>query len=244
MDSRRFDEIARSLAAPRTRRGVLGAALALAARLVGARGADAQVSQASCGNVICGANPAVCKVGCVCCGYGNGNSRCRPASQCTGSGTIIPPTDATTTAVPTTTTTTTTAAPPTTTTAAPPTTTTTTTSVPPTTTTTSAPATTTTTAAPGFCTNDLDCVHLDADCVLGTCNSSANTCFARSTADVACGPIDCQINVNGCPDRAGQCHYAVDTGQNGSECGSFGTCCNGDCCSVNERCISGTCQFD
>jgi hypothetical protein len=124
MDGNRFDSLTRTLASNRTRRGFLGSLVAIGAGLVGARGADAQGTQAQCGNVICRSDPGVCPPGCVCCGYSNGNSRCRPASQCTGSGTVIPTTTTTTTAAPTTTTTTTT------TTTAPTTTTTTTTSGP------------------------------------------------------------------------------------------------------------------
>ncbi len=89
MDRRRFDALARSLAAPKSRRGVLGSLAALAAGLVGARSAEAQVSQAFCGNVVCKNNPGICKPGCVCCVWSNGNSRCMPPNACTG--TIITP---------------------------------------------------------------------------------------------------------------------------------------------------------
>lgn len=47
--------------------------------------ADAQVSQAQCGNKTCAKDPSVCNAGCVCCVYSNGNSRCRPPGTC-GSG--------------------------------------------------------------------------------------------------------------------------------------------------------------
>src|SRR5215204_6479279 len=153
MDDRRFDALTRSLAAAKTRRGFLGTLAAIGAGLIGAKPAGAQpVTQAFCGNVICASNPGVCKPGCVCCGYPNGNSRCRPASECTGRGFVIP-VPATTTTAPTTTTaaptttTTTTIAPTTTstTTIAPTTTSTTTTTVAPTTTTTTQAPTTTTT---------------------------------------------------------------------------------------------------
>ena len=102
MDPMRFDSLTRSLATPKTRRGLLGSLAALGAGLLGARAADAQVTQAQCGNRVCAANPGVCANGCVCCVYGNGNSRCQPPGNCTG--TVVSPTT-TTTAAPTTTTT-------------------------------------------------------------------------------------------------------------------------------------------
>src|SRR5215207_1334808 len=140
MDPRRFDALARSLAASKTRRGFLGTLAAVGAGLLGSRAAAAQVTQAFCGNVVCAANPGVCKSGCVCCGYSNGNSRCMPPGNCTGF--ILGPTTTTTTTAPTTPSTTTTVAPTTTTTTVAPTTTT----QAPTTTTTQAPTTTTTTS--------------------------------------------------------------------------------------------------
>ena len=153
MDPRRFDAIARGLAAPKTRRGVLGSLAALGAGFLGARAADAQVTQAQCGNVVCASTPGVCKPGCVCCVYANGNSRCRPPGTC--SGTVVSPT------------TTTTPAPTTTTTRAPTTTTTTTTTVAPTTTT-----TTTTTAGP-TCAAELERCRVDGDCCSGCCQDGA-----------------------------------------------------------------------
>ena len=84
MDPRRFDSLARSVATPRTRRGILGGIAALAAGLAGARSAGAEVSQAFCGNVKCAGNAGVCKAGCVCCTWSNGNSRCMPPSKCSG----------------------------------------------------------------------------------------------------------------------------------------------------------------
>ena len=60
MDPRQFDSLTRSLAAPKTRRGFLGALAALGAGLLGARAAGAQVTQAQCGNKVCAANPGVC----------------------------------------------------------------------------------------------------------------------------------------------------------------------------------------
>jgi hypothetical protein len=74
MDPRRFDALARSLVAPKTRRGFIGGLAALGAGLLGANAAEAQVSQAQCGNKICKNNPGVCVPGCVCCAYPNGNS--------------------------------------------------------------------------------------------------------------------------------------------------------------------------
>ena len=148
MDPTRFDALARNLAAPTTRRGLIGTIAALGGGLMVARAGAAQVSQAQCGNVVCASNPGKCSPGCVCCVYPNGNSRCRPPGTCSPSevrcpagqvlgpsGVCIAPTT-TTTAAPTTTTTT--ATPTTTTTPAPTTTTTTTTST----------TTSTTTAAP------------------------------------------------------------------------------------------------
>lgn len=110
MDGNRFDDLSRHIAGGASRRTVLRG---LVAGLLGALGlraaADAQVSQAFCGNVICAANPGVCKPGCACCVFANGNSRCMPPGNCTG--TIASPTTTgaptTTTAAPTTTTTTT-----------------------------------------------------------------------------------------------------------------------------------------
>ena len=146
MDPRRFDTLARSLAAPKSRRGLIGGLVALGAGLLGARGTtNAQVSQVSCGNQFCASNPGVCNPGCVCCVYTNPitgqvtNSRCRPPGTCSPGAQVGGPT----TAAPTTTTPPTTP-PPTTTTVAPTTTTTTTTQAPTTT-------TTTTTAAPTVC---------------------------------------------------------------------------------------------
>ena len=156
MDSRRFDALTKSLIAPNTRRGLLGTLAAVGAVLAGAHSAEqanAQVSQAQCGNKICAANPAVCTDGCVCCIYTNGNSRRRPhlggwtASRCQATPKVhqalrrIP--------APTTTTTTTTSAPTTTTTS------------------------TTTTPAPSICTiKDLACASYFDVC-------SGADCFCR-----------------------------------------------------------------
>jgi len=126
VDPRRFDSLARSLAAPKSRRGFLGTLAAIAAGLGARRAADAQVTQAQCGNVLCydrttNTVNVACAPGCVCCVWSNGNNRCVPAGTCTG--TVTSPTTTaapttTTTQQPTTTTTTTTAAPTTTTTTA------------------------------------------------------------------------------------------------------------------------------
>lgn len=107
-----FDSLTLSLANAKSRRGFLGTLAALGAGLLGARASKQanahQVSQASCGNVTCKSNPGKCNPGCVCCVYGNGNSRCRPPGTCSG-GTEVGPTTPppTTTTAPTTTTTTT-----------------------------------------------------------------------------------------------------------------------------------------
>ena len=90
MDERRFDSLSRSLAAAKTRRDLLVGLAALGAGLIGARTADAQ---AQCGNKTCRNNPGKCSSGCVCCEYGNGNTRCVPAGGCTG--TVACPTGST-----------------------------------------------------------------------------------------------------------------------------------------------------
>lgn len=94
MDGDRFDHLSRTLAAGVSRRKmVAGAGLALLGALGGRRApaASAQVTQAQCGNVTCAKNPGRCNDGCVCCGYGNGNSRCRPAGQCGPGEVLCPP---------------------------------------------------------------------------------------------------------------------------------------------------------
>jgi hypothetical protein len=123
VDGSRFDTLTRSLAAPKTRRGLLGSLAALGAGLLGARAteqADAQVSQLSCGNQFCASNPGGCKSGCVCCVYTNPvtnrviNSRCRPPGTCAPGTAVCPPgqiPDASGGCAAPTTTTTTTAAP-------------------------------------------------------------------------------------------------------------------------------------
>ena len=105
MDGNRFDELSRNVAAGISRRSaVKGAAAGLLGALGLRKAADAQVTQAQCSNKACKNNSAVCTNGCVCCVYGNGNSRCRPPGQC-APGTEVGGTT-TTTAAPTTTTTT------------------------------------------------------------------------------------------------------------------------------------------
>src|SRR5215207_5081706 len=133
MDGQRFDNLVKELVGGTSRRHVLKGLAGLVAGGLGfslgrQRAAAQEVTQAFCGNVVCGSNPGVCKPGCVCCTWSNGNSRCMPPSKCTPPGTVA--------------TTTTTAAPTTT-----PTTTSTTTSTT-TTSTTTTTTTTTTTAAP------------------------------------------------------------------------------------------------
>lgn len=91
MDDRRFDSLARSLAAPQTRRALIGALAAFGAGVLGSRAAVAQVTQVQCGNKICASNPGVCNPGCVCCVYPNGNSRCRPPGTCAPGTAVCPP---------------------------------------------------------------------------------------------------------------------------------------------------------
>src|SRR5215204_3036488 len=95
VDDRKFDDLTRLMAAGTSRRRVprlaAGSGIAGIATLLGWKGkklrpvgdggvgaAAAQVTQTYCGNVICAASPGVCKFGCVCYGYSDGNSRCRP----------------------------------------------------------------------------------------------------------------------------------------------------------------------
>ncbi len=77
-----------------------GGGLLAAVGLGGPTAARAQVTQSQCGNMVCAANPGVCKPGCVCCVFPNGNSRCRPPDQCTAPGTAATTTTTTTTAAP------------------------------------------------------------------------------------------------------------------------------------------------
>jgi hypothetical protein len=121
--------------------------------------------------VVCRTNPTVCKPGCVCCVWANGNSRCTPPGNCTGA--ITSPTT-TTTAAPTTTTSTTTQAP------------TTSTTTP---TTTAAPTTTTTTTAAPFCVplSTQSCYTGPVGTAgVGLCKSGIQTCNAEGTAYGAC----------------------------------------------------------
>ncbi len=92
MDGDRFDRLSRRLAAGVSRRTALrGAAAGLLGVLGLRRQAEAQVSQAACGNVVCKGNPGICNDGCVCCVYANGNSRCRPPGSCSGGSQVCPP---------------------------------------------------------------------------------------------------------------------------------------------------------
>ena len=79
MDGNQFDDLSRKLAIGISRRRAVAGVLA---GLLGALGlvkaADAQVTQAQCGNKVCAANPGICTNSCVCCVYSNGNPRCRP----------------------------------------------------------------------------------------------------------------------------------------------------------------------
>jgi hypothetical protein len=87
VDGQRFDELTKRIAAgvPRRRviKGLAGGAVAGAAALLRRSGADAQrVTQAYCGNYVCKDDPSVCRDGCECCVFGNGNSRCMPPQDC------------------------------------------------------------------------------------------------------------------------------------------------------------------
>lgn len=190
MDPRSFDALARSLAAPKTRRGLLGGLAALGAGLLGARASDAQVSQTQCGNVFCGSNPGVCTNGCVCCVYGNGNSRCRPCVSCSPGTVACPPGQVLgpsgVCAAPTTTTTT----------IPPPTTTATTTTPTTTTTTTAPPLQGTCTAGADFCggTGTYGCNGNDI-CFCATTMAGATACVQNvvelcggCTTDAESGP--------------------------------------------------------
>lgn len=86
MSEKRFDTLTRRVAGKR----LLAVVAALVVGLMGRQAADAEVSQAYCGNRICASDPAVCRPGCVCCVYPNGNSRCRPPSQCVDPGVVAP----------------------------------------------------------------------------------------------------------------------------------------------------------
>lgn len=92
MDGNRFDNVSRMFAAGISRRTtVKGAALALMGAIGLRDRAEAQVTQAQCGNKVCAKNPAVCNNGCVCCVGRNGNSRCRPPGECGPGTTVFPP---------------------------------------------------------------------------------------------------------------------------------------------------------
>ncbi len=99
MDGNRFDDMSRKLAAGVSRRAAVKAAAAALLGAIGVRRvAGAQVTQATCGNVVCASNPGICKPGCVCCAFSNGNSRCMPPGNC--SGTVVGPGATTTTPPP------------------------------------------------------------------------------------------------------------------------------------------------
>ncbi|HET8523322.1 MAG TPA: hypothetical protein VFL82_08820 [Thermomicrobiales bacterium] len=87
MDGHRFDEFTKGIATGASRRrvikGLAGGVVAAVAALKGRAGVDAQpVTQAYCGNMTCAADPSVCRDGCACCVFGNGNSRCMPPNDC------------------------------------------------------------------------------------------------------------------------------------------------------------------
>ena len=266
MDPRRFDSLARSLATPQTRRGLFGSVAAIAAGALGLRGARSQVTQAYCGNVTCRNNPSKCKDGCVCCDYGNGNSRCRPSGACSPGTEVGGTTPAPTT---TTSTTTTTQQP----------TTSTSTTQQPTTSTTTSTSTTSTTAAPDPCTEDgADCpggVCLGGVCCNtgpglpgseicdartgGTCCSGdticcggdgcCGDCFVEDRASALCCPEESL-----CPPRSAnnpEPPYCCRSGEicvaDGSRVGCFiservcnGLYCDGECCGGTECCGDGT----
>lgn len=91
MDGTRFDDLSRAMAAGISRRAAMKGTVAGILAALGLRTVAEAGPQAQCGNVLCATDPGICNPGCVCCLYSNGNSRCRPPSQCTGSGTITCP---------------------------------------------------------------------------------------------------------------------------------------------------------
>ena len=92
MDPKQFDDLVRAVAGRPSRRGLLAGVAAGVLGALGLRGeSGAQVTQASCGNVVCRNNPGKCKPGCVCCVASNGNSRCVPPGQCSWGQTVCPP---------------------------------------------------------------------------------------------------------------------------------------------------------
>ncbi|HET8524364.1 MAG TPA: SRPBCC domain-containing protein [Thermomicrobiales bacterium] len=87
MDGQRFDELTKRFAFGTSRRrvvkGLAGGVVAGVAALLGRSGTEAQrVTQAYCGNMTCAADPTVCREGCGCCVFGNGNNRCMPPNDC------------------------------------------------------------------------------------------------------------------------------------------------------------------
>jgi hypothetical protein len=92
LDSNRFDDLSRRMAAGVSRRATLKGAAAALLGAVGLRqAATAQVSQSHCRNERCGNDPGVCNAGCVCCVFPNGNSRCRPPGACNPGTEACPP---------------------------------------------------------------------------------------------------------------------------------------------------------
>jgi hypothetical protein len=248
MDGNRFDDLSRRLAAGVSRRQAVKGAVAGLLGAIGLRGAaDAQVTQVYCGNVVCGSNPGVCKPGCVCCVWSNGNSRCMPPGSC--SGTIVTPTT-TTTAAPTTTTTT--AAPTTTTTTAAPTTTTTTTTTPaplPNGSACSAPTECGSAnccqsgtvreglcgvADGGSCGTNNDCCS--ASCIEGLCGQPRGVGAACDVGDDA----DCEAALTCCDNLGtGADFICRDLTSDPNNCGA----CNNPC-AAGEVCDNGVCLLD
>src|SRR5687768_9678187 len=83
MDDARFDALTRVLAAPGSRRrvlGVLGAGIAAVG--LRRRSAEAQI----CPNLVCRTEPEVCPPDCPCCVFPNGNNRCLSVTRCARAG--------------------------------------------------------------------------------------------------------------------------------------------------------------
>ena len=202
MDGNRFDELSRRLATGTSRRSIVTGAVSGLAGAIGLRlGADAQVSQAQCGNRMCKNNPGVCNDGCVCCVYSNGNNRCRPAGSCGPGVATCPPGEI---------------AHPVRGCVAPPTTTTTTTVAPPATTTTTVAATTTTTT-----TTIAPCGPESTLCN-GVCCASPCQCLVQTGGGLACANPTAP-SPRGCTGtEGGRCDagFACIAGQCQERCGS------------------------
>ncbi len=256
MNSRRFDSLARTLATQQgasgaqgrqTRRGFLGALVAVGAGLLGARGTGAQVSQAQCGNKTCANNPGKCTDGCVCCVYANGNSRCRPPGTCAPGtvacppGQVLGPTGVCGAPTTTTTTTTTTVAP---------------------------------TCAPGGgCVPFGEGCEQNADCAAGwvcrppdTRPEAGQTCASTGTAggcclntavaggpctevadcrgagdDDPCSAVTCEGGV--CVVRGVPCCTDQEDGEACYNLSQYRVCCRGICCAVGTSCdVDGVCR--